>query len=111
MIRKLLIRFLLKILIRDYEFEGIQDKRIYVWLASLYTNSGFRDYFRKRDLQLLKTIGSGVNSTAYTLYLGQRLELMHLLSEIDKAYKIQNQLNALAQAKKNLNQSDKEKQQ
>jgi ABC-type lipoprotein export system ATPase subunit len=50
---------------------------------------GFREYFRKRDLTLLKTISLGVNREEYLILVGQRAELLNLLGKVDNADKIE----------------------
>ena len=54
----------------------------------MYSHKGFRDYWRKRDLQILKTLGLGLQKDQYQIYLGQRLEILRLLEQVDRAYKI-----------------------
>lgn len=90
--RTLIIRLLFKLLeLPDYK--DINDKKIENFLFRMFTDLDFREYFRKRDLQLLKTIGHGLSRESYLLLVGQRTELMHMLSEINKTYKTVNARN------------------
>lgn len=104
--RKLLIKWLFHLLIDDETYQGIDDRRIELWLQMMFTNVGFRDYVRKRDLQILKTLGAGVSETNYHIYLGQRLEILHLLKEVSRAHKLQEAVDRMKKGKtkeKNLN--------
>ena len=84
--RKLLTKILFRLLDKKESYQDINEKRISNWLWRQYTSPGFREYFRKRDLQLLKTMGIGLKRDDYLIYLGQRLELMRLLEQVNKAY-------------------------
>jgi len=90
MIRELLIRILFRLIDHrsDWKFLDINDKRINDWLARQYGDMGFREYFRKRTLQLLKTMGVGLDQNSYKLWLGQRFELLRLLQKVEKANKL-----------------------
>lgn len=100
MIRKLLIKWLFKLLSDSEMYEHIDDRKIELWLQAQFTNQGFREYYRKRTIILLKTIGAGVNHDNYMMYLGQRFELLKLLQEVSRAHKLQMQVEAMAKAKK-----------
>lgn len=69
------------------DYLDIDDEAISKWLAACYQSKGFREYVRKRDLILLKTMGTG---SFDRLFLGQRFEILKLLQEVDSAYKLQN---------------------
>lgn len=73
---------------QDIRYDEIDDKRIANWKQRQYADMGFRDYFRKRDLKLLKLMGIGLTRDNYLIALGQRLELMALLQTIDQSGKI-----------------------
>lgn len=83
--RKLLIKILFRLL-EDKSYKNIDDVRINKWLASQYQIQGFQDYFRKRDLQLLKTMGLGIEGKNYWIRVGQRMELLTLLSRVKEEY-------------------------
>ncbi|MFA5158736.1 MAG: hypothetical protein WC451_06160 [Patescibacteria group bacterium] len=85
--RKLLIKIFFKLLKNDETYHGINDKKIDDWLVRQYGDMGFREYFRKRDLQILKTIGIGLSADNYQLSIGQRLEVLLLLQRVDQAWK------------------------
>lgn len=85
--KKLIIKLLFKLLDKNETYQDIDDKRINEWLFQQFSNIGFREYFRKRDLQLLKTMGVGLDREHYLIYLGQRLELMNLLNKVNQSNK------------------------
>lgn len=89
MITRILINILLKRLTGrfKYNYKNIEDKRIGDWLNRQFTDRGYREYFRKRDLQLLKTIGLGLPREQYLITIGQRLELLRMLEQVDRAHK------------------------
>jgi hypothetical protein len=72
---------------RRISFQDIDDKKIHNWLSRQFADDGFRDYFRKRDLTLLKTMGVGVNREQYLILVGQRAENLYLLGKVDEANK------------------------
>lgn len=87
MFKRTIIKILLRLLGENIDYNEIEDKKIVHWLQSQYSDMGFRDYFRKRDLALLKAMGIGLARDNYLIVLGKRLELMALLQSVDKAYK------------------------
>ena len=84
MIRKFLINLLFRLLDNNDTYSGIDDERIEKWLGEQGKQAGFREYVRKRDLQLLKTFGTGLTGDTATLWIGQRLELFRLMNEVNK---------------------------
>jgi len=81
---------LIKLLFRLLElpgYRGINDKNISQWLAAQHQDPRFRDYYRKRDLSILRTMGIGLSDEKYWIMIGQRLELNILLNDMDRAYK------------------------
>ncbi|MCK9578711.1 hypothetical protein M0R01_04475 [bacterium] len=87
MIREFLIKLLFRLLDDDKQITGVDNERINQWLIRQYSDMGFREYFRKRDIQLLKTMGVGLDQNSYKLWLGQRFELLRTLQKVDMAYK------------------------
>jgi len=85
--RKFLINLLFKLSDRGETFSGIDDERIGLWLETLTADKGFRDYTRKRTLQLLKSFGMLVDRDNYAILVGQRMELLRLMNEAEKAQK------------------------
>lgn len=73
----------------DESYRGINEKMINDWMVRQYSDQGFHEYFRKRDLQILKTIGTGLDEKDYRIYLGQRLELLLLLQRVDASWKVE----------------------
>lgn len=80
--RKFLIRILFKLLDNNDTYADINDARINSWLSEQGTHRGFLEYMRKRDLQLLKTIGSGLSEDNTKMWIGQRLELFRFYNEV-----------------------------
>ena len=85
--RHLIIKFLLRLLSENQTFEGIDDRKIENWLATQYQHMGFREFVKKRDLTILKTLGMGVEGKAHNMLCGQRLELLRLLKSAEQAHK------------------------
>ena len=79
----------MRLLDREISYRDINDKRIHEFLYYCSKDMGFREYFRKRDLTLLKTISLGVNREEYLILVGQRAELLNLLGKVDNADKIE----------------------
>lgn len=88
--RKRIIKFLIKLLDKGNveTFQGIDNEAIGKWLEEQTSHQGFRDYVRKRDLQILKAFGNLLDRDSYTLLVGQRLELLRLFHEADEAHKL-----------------------
>jgi len=84
--RVILTKLLFRLL-EDRLYQDIDDVRINKWLVDQYKLRGFRDYFRKRDLQHLKIMGTGLSQENYQMRVGQRLELLSLLNMVNRAYK------------------------
>ncbi len=82
--RKILCNLLFRVLNRDLDIKDIDDKIIEDWLLRQSKDRGFHEYFRKRDLQMLKIFGTGLSDESATIWRGQRLELLYLMSEIKK---------------------------
>ncbi len=101
MIREFLIRILFRLLDNDKQIGEINDKRINEWLARQYSDMGFREYFKKRDIQLLKTMGVGLDQNSYKIWLGQRFELLRFLQRVDQSYKATKPKSAVAVRKAN----------
>lgn len=66
-----------------YLYEDIDKEQIDEWLLEQSLDKRFRDYFKLRDLTILKTIAQGVNQNDYWRLVGQRLELLMLLGKIN----------------------------
>ncbi len=76
--RALLSKLLFRLLDKKEVYANIDDDKINEWLARQPQEPGFREYIRKRDLQLLKTIGMGISQENSVLWTGQRFELLRL---------------------------------
>lgn len=96
--KKWLIGILFRLL-DDKDYQNIDDKQVTAFLVNIFSSLQFREYFRKRDLQLLKRLGQGLTRDDYLITLGQRLEIMHLLDQSNKAYKLQRQIDLASKAK------------
>lgn len=76
--RKLLLRLLFRLLDKSESYAKIDEEAIQEWLANQAISRGFKEYVRKRDLQLLKTLGVGLTEENNRIWLGQRYELLRL---------------------------------
>jgi len=85
MIRKLFILLLFRLLDKRETYANIDEERIEEWLSRQPNEPGFREYVRKRDLQLLKTIGMGISQANTTVWVGQRYELLRMTQIAQKA--------------------------
>ena len=85
--RKLLIKILFRLLNYPKDFESARVEKIDKWLSFQFGDIGFREYYKMRTIQILKTMGSGLNQENYHIYMGQRFELLKLLENISKAKK------------------------
>ena len=85
-LRKIIIQLLFRLL-EVPNYGGMSDKNISQWLAAQHQDPRFRDYYKKRDLAILRTIGIGLSPKEYDIMIGQRLELNMMLNDMDKAYK------------------------
>lgn len=83
-------RYILKLLFRLIEkneyYKNIDDGKIEMWLAEQHGMPGFLEYFRKRNLQLLKTMGLGIEGKEYWLVVGQRYELIRMADQMKKSF-------------------------
>ncbi len=50
------------------------------WLKGIQSEHGFRDYFKYRDMQILKTMANGLSEKEYMLNVGRRAELLYMLA-------------------------------
>ena len=87
MIKRWIIRKLLRLLEPGWLYHGIEDDRIRDWMAQQAQYKGYLDYFRKRDLTHLKALGMGLERDEYLLRVGQRLELLYFVHQVDEARK------------------------
>ena len=85
--RILLIKLLFRLLDKSESYANINEDQIQKWLVSQATSRGFQEYVRKRDLQLLKTIGTGLTEENNKVWLGQRFELLRLYQIATEAAK------------------------
>lgn len=86
--RLLLVRLLMTLLggYSAQKYSDIDEDRRDEWLLSLIISPGFQAYFKYRDLQILKTMGSGVDQESYWRLVGQRAELLYLIGESKRIY-------------------------
>lgn len=59
-------------------YTEIDDQARKEWLIRNHREAGFVSYFKWRDLTLLKILGTGQESKAYWITVGQRIELLNL---------------------------------
>ena len=107
MIRRLLINILFRLMDRKISYKDIDDKKIQDWLARTCNDMGWIEYFRKRDLTLLKTMAVGVNREQYLILVGQRAELLNLLGKVDHANKVELKKRAELQRQAEINKKNK----
>lgn len=86
----MLIRFLYWLLERKYRYlyKDIDKEVINRWLLEQNATTGFRDYFRIRDITLLKTLGNPQTQKDYWMTIGRRIELLFLVGKIEEQRKI-----------------------
>ena len=84
LIVKLLIRFLEKDAPAWYN--GMREEKRKIWLLEQFQNEGMREYFKWRDLTILKTLGMGVTQKEHLMLVGQRLELLKLIGYAKEEY-------------------------
>lgn len=89
MIRLLITRFLIRLLDPHFSYHDIKDDDIREFLAGVSYDLRFQQYFRKRDLTILKALGTGLDREHYLMMMGQRVELLTLLSKVDEAHKVE----------------------
>lgn len=80
----MILRFILWYLNRrfNYVYNDINEERMKEWLKSINSElSGFRDYFKMRDLTLLKSLGNGLTQKEYWMTVGRRMELLFLIGK------------------------------
>ena len=74
-------------------YKDIKEERMNDWLLSLQSeNSGWKDYFKMRDLTILKNLGLGLEQKEYWLDVGKRLELLFLLAKSAESLKKHNEV-------------------
>jgi len=71
--KAIIIKILFRLLDSNDIYEGIDQDRIDSWLATQYKQRGFREYWRKRDIQILKEFGHGIEGKLYWMWVGRRL--------------------------------------
>ena len=57
------------------------------WLDAQFTDMGFREYFKFRDIELMKAMSVGVSRQTYDLLLGEKLEIMKMLQRVEEMYR------------------------
>lgn len=77
----------MRLLQRQMDYRDIDDRRIIGWLDRQSADMEFHEFFRSRDLQLLKSLASGLERDEYLIRMGQRLEHLMLLEKVDEAHK------------------------
>lgn len=84
-----LIRQLLKHLAEQNipSYRGLDKKeKIEEWQRELWASEIFQAYIRYRDLQILKTMGIGLDEKTYWYYLGRRTELQEFAAKSKELY-------------------------
>lgn len=104
--RRLLIKILFRLLEQRGEtnYYGLNRSMMDGWLDAQFTNMGFREYFKFRDIELMKAMSVGVSQETYTLLLGEKLEIMKMLQKVEQAYKMKQ-----AERKRKQKEAEREK--
>lgn len=84
--KKLIIKLLFRLLKDKETYKDINDAKIEKWLSEQHGNPGFLEYFRKRDLEILKAFGSLPEEKHYWILAGQRLELINMAGKMKKEH-------------------------
>ncbi len=87
MFRRLLIKLLFRLLDKDETYTNINDEKISDFLVSIAPNSGFKEYARKRDLQLLKAMRVDASRDNQLILLGQNYELLRMMQIAEEEHK------------------------
>lgn len=85
---KLLTRLLFKLLdghiVQKYDM--IEVKKMERWLLSGYEDSGWKSYFAKEDIKLLKSMATGLDREKYWMMIGRRLQLLYLYNDMKQVF-------------------------
>lgn len=84
--KKLIIKLLFRLLKDKETYKDINDAKIEKWLLAQHGSPGFLEYFRKRDLEILKAFGTLPEEKYYWILAGQRLELINLATKMKKEH-------------------------
>lgn len=86
----MIMRFLVWYLDRRYNslYNDVDEDKMNEWLESVASeSSGFRDYFKVRDITLLKSLGNGLTQKQYWIAVGRRMELLFLVGKASEQLK------------------------
>lgn len=84
-----LINILFRLLKMPIPTELIDKSRMNDWIGLQYPLKEFHNYIGSRNLHILQVLGEGVSrDEEYWMYVGQRIELGHLLTEAKKNFAI-----------------------
>jgi hypothetical protein len=86
--RDLIIRILFKLLDGWTSYKDVNQEVIKLWIRSTARGSGVYEYIKKRDYEILKTLGqTSLTERQRDVEIGRRLELLNLLSSLQDALK------------------------
>ena len=90
MIKKLLVRFVLRLLDSSFviDYKQIDKRALEDWAFRSFDDMGWRSYFAYEDMKLLKTFGQGQEGVTYWVNIGRRLQLLMLFDEMRKAVEL-----------------------
>lgn len=71
------------------DYSAIDREAIEHWMDTLWQTKGFIDWVKKRDFDLLKTLGTLLPPESYHCYIGRRAELLDLALEAKRRYEKQ----------------------
>ncbi len=86
MIRTFLTKLIFRLLEDKAFYKNLDSAKIEMWLSEQHGSPGFQEYFRRRNLQILKTIGLGMEGKDYWIMVGQRYELIRMADQMKKSF-------------------------
>jgi len=85
--REFLISILFRLLKIPIPTVPIDKKRMSEWIGLQYPRQEFQDYIASRNFHILQMLGEGIPTGPDAwMYVGQRIELGHLLTEGKKNF-------------------------
>lgn len=96
--KKVIIRFLLRLLDVDIDYKKIDKKALEEWAFRSFDDKGWRTYFAYEDMKLLKSFGQGQEGMIYWINIGRRLQLLMIFDEMRKAVEMKKSAESKRQA-------------
>jgi len=83
-----------------FDKDNVDKDNLLNWMANTYPLPEFKNYVKRRDLEILQHLGSGQNKNAYLLSVGERINLGVMMGDFKKAYLKLEKENNLRKTKK-----------